>query len=185
MQKTLRTLKKKYRVQRQAEAVCKLLEENDISAEDLIQASRWHTRKLIKAFYLLACAACLEQFGKPNRQSNLLCRYAKRLNQLSQEYENLFRRNAVAELNNQKQNTSYTDNTLDRLQARLFYLMTQYTVHPCRHIAASIVNQLNTLCEHPHIELLPAQRYIYCQSINYWRSCLINSKDLSSTQNTH
>ena len=185
MQKTLYTLKKTYLVNWKADAVCQLLQVNDISAEDLIQSSRWHTRKLIKEFYLLACDACLDQAGKPSQHSSLLCRYAKRLNQLSREYENLFRRNAVTEINKQVQDSSNTNNTLDRLQARLFYLLTQYSVHPCRHIAANIVNQLNTLCEHPHIELVPAQRYIYCQSINYWRSQLVNSQDFPSAQNVH
>lgn len=66
-------------------------------------------------------------------------------------------------------------NTIDRLQARLFYLITQYSLHPCTHLAGHIVESLTKLCQHQHIELLPAQHYIYSQSINYWRSCLIKS----------
>lgn len=66
-------------------------------------------------------------------------------------------------------------NNIDRMQARLFYLTTQFTVHPCVNIAGSIVELLNNLCRHPQIELLPAQRYIYSQSLNYWRSKLINN----------
>lgn len=70
--------------------------------------------------------------------------------------------------------------SIDRLQARLFYLVTQFSLHPCTHIAELIVKQLTSLCEHPHIELLPAQHYIYCQSINHWRSKLfINAKQTS------
>ncbi|MEO1925650.1 MAG: hypothetical protein ABGY08_06650, partial [Gammaproteobacteria bacterium] len=57
-------------------------------------------------------------------------------------------------------------NTIDRLQARLFYLMKQYTMNPCIHLAGHIVELLRNLCQHPHIELLPAQHYIYSQSLN-------------------
>jgi len=68
-----------------------------------------------------------------------------------------------------------TNNNIDRLQARLFYLITQYSVNPCTHIAGHIVKQLTCLCQHPHIDLMPAQHYIYSNSLNYWRSRLINN----------
>jgi hypothetical protein len=66
-------------------------------------------------------------------------------------------------------------NMLDRSQARLFYLITQYSLHPCAHIAAHIVEQLTRLYQHPNIELMPAQHYIYSQSINLWRSHLLTN----------
>ena len=75
--------------------------------------------------------------------------------------------------NSEPQDASSSVETIDRLQARLFYLMTQYSVHPCQHLAGHIVDQLNCLCRHPHIELLPTQRYIYSQSLNYWRSRVV------------
>lgn len=68
-----------------------------------------------------------------------------------------------------------THNNIDRLQARLFYLMTQYSVNPSTHIAGHIVKQLTCLCMHPHIDLMPAQHYIYSNALNYWRSRLINN----------
>lgn len=65
--------------------------------------------------------------------------------------------------------------SIDQLQAKLFFLMTRYTTHPCHHIASHIVDSLTLLSTHPHIELFPMQRQIYSQSINLWRSRLLES----------
>ena len=65
--------------------------------------------------------------------------------------------------------------SIDRLQAKLFFLMTRYMSHPCHHIAAHIVESLTSLSKHPHIELFPMQQQIYSQSINLWRSRLLES----------
>ena len=64
--------------------------------------------------------------------------------------------------------------SLDKLQAQLFRLLTQYSVRPCNHVASHIVQSLTHLCEHPLIELVPEQRSIYSQSLNMWRSRLLN-----------
>ena len=90
----------------------------------------------------------------------------------------------MSELDKQD-NDEMVSNSIDRLQARLFYLITQYSLHPCKHLAAHIVNQLTNLCQHPHIELLPAQHYIYSQSINLWRSRLLNDCDVQNKQQLH
>lgn len=75
--------------------------------------------------------------------------------------------------------------SLDRLQARIFYLITQYSQRPCAHLAANIVKELNNVCHHPHIELLPAQQYIYSQSINYWRSRLVHCSEPTNKVKLH
>jgi len=58
---------------------------------------------------------------------------------------------------------------LDKLQAGLFYLMTQYTFNHSPTVAAEIVDQVNALLRHPHIELLPAQRAMLAAILNKWR----------------
>ena len=88
-------------------------------------------------------------------------------------------------MNQVEQEIDISINSIDRLQARLFYLITQYSLHPCTHIAGHIVKQLTSLCQHPHIELLPAQHYIYSQSINYWRSRLVHNRIPISNQELH
>jgi hypothetical protein len=64
---------------------------------------------------------------------------------------------------------------LDSLQAGLFYLTTQYSIHPCTRIASKIVEHLDMLCSHPHIALVPEQNRIYSKLINLWRSRLFQN----------
>ncbi len=68
-----------------------------------------------------------------------------------------------------------TTESIDRLQARLFFLMTRYTTRPCQQLAEHIVESLILLCQHPHIQLMPAQQHIYSQSVNLWRSRITES----------
>ena len=173
MRKKLQTLKKHYFINWTPDEVCRLLRENAIKAEDMIQSSRSRTHRLIRELYLLACQACLVGSAKTDAQASLLCGYARAIKKISHDYDNLFRRTRMTETANPEPRDASSVETIDRLQARLFYLMTQYSLHPCRHLAGHIVDQLNCLCRHPHIELLPTQRYIYSQSLNYWRSRVI------------
>ena len=64
---------------------------------------------------------------------------------------------------------------LDTLQAGLFYLTTQYSIHPCSQIASKIVEHLDMLCSHPHIALVPEQNRIYTKLINLWRARLLQN----------
>ena len=89
------------------------------------------------------------------------------------------------EMNETRPENDITINSIDRLQARLFYLITQYSLHPCTHLAAHIVKQLTNLCQHPHIDLMPAQHYIYSNSLNYWRSRIIHNRIPASKQELH
>ncbi len=75
--------------------------------------------------------------------------------------------------------------TLDQLQARLFYFMSQYSLHPCCHIAKHIVTELTRLCQHPHIELIPAQQQVYCRSLNLWRSRLLPDNQSGRSRKVH
>lgn len=88
-------------------------------------------------------------------------------------------------INTPEKETATSIDTIDHQQARLFYLITQYSLHPCIHIAERVVQQLTNLCRHPNIELLPAQHYIYCQSINYWRSRLVKDESERSKNKLH
>ncbi|MGB1801102.1 MAG: hypothetical protein ACPHLK_09780 [Gammaproteobacteria bacterium] len=171
--------------------VCKLIESNEIKPNVLIQANKINTNKLIKELFLLACGAALSSMEKDNKESVLLRSYAKSIRQISKDYEHLFRRNSVNESKEQATHEEVTllkeeePTSLDRLQARIFYLITQYSQHPCTHLAANIVKELNNVCQHPHIELLPAQQYIYSQSINYWRSRLVNCSEPANRAELH
>ncbi|MEJ2094331.1 MAG: hypothetical protein P8X93_03940 [Gammaproteobacteria bacterium] len=71
---------------------------------------------------------------------------------------------------------------LDSLQAGLFYLTTQYSIHPCTRIASKIVEHLDMLCSHPHIALVPEQNRIYSKLINLWRARLL--QDISGLNRT-
>jgi len=62
--------------------------------------------------------------------------------------------------------------SLDRLQASLFYLMTQYSNHHCPMIAKAIVNHINYVYRHPHSDLLPEQKKMFAKLIDYWQSRL-------------
>ena len=179
-------LDKTYYVNWTANDVSKLLELNSVRASDLIQSSKSKTKKLVKELFLLACKASLNSKDINNRESVVLASYANSIRQISNEYENIFRRTVVSEeMNETRPENDITINSIDRLQARLFYLITQYSLHPCTHLAAHIVKQLTNLCQHPHIDLMPAQHYIYSNSLNYWRSRIIHNRIPASKQELH
>ena len=58
---------------------------------------------------------------------------------------------------------------IDQLQAALFYLMTQYSFSRCPTVAEEIVDQLNLILQHPHMELMPKQRSVLSGLLNHWR----------------
>ncbi len=152
-------------------SVCKLLECGLVRAEQLIQPTKNNTHKLIRDLYLLACQAALKAPMIKSKEAELLRSYARTIKQISEEYDHLFRRQTMIEAEPQYESTKEkandsSINNIDRMQARLFYLTTQFSVHPCTHLAGHIVDLLTSLCKHPHIELLPAQPSIYSQSMN-------------------
>jgi len=183
MQRTLYTLNKTYYVDWTPDDVCMVLNENDITANDLIQSSKFNTKKIVKEFYLLACRASLKPTITDLINSRLLNRFAKEIKEISNGYENLFWSSLMS--NSIQQYEEEPTKNIDRLQARLFYLVTQYSVNPCTHIAGHIVKQLTYLCQHPHISLMPAQHYIYSNSLNYWRSRLVNNCIPANRQELH
>ena len=174
-------LDKVYFVNWTPEEVCSLLENKTISASNLVQKNKVSTKKLIKDFYLLACRASLNAVDGEDRKAIILRNYANAIKRISNDYEKIFRRQTMTETavtepeTNAQSNEDSVLNNIDRMQARLFYLTTQFSAHPCTHLAGHIVELLTKLCKHPHIELLPAQHYIYSQSLNYWRSRLVRS----------
>lgn len=173
-------LNKTYFVEWNPNEVCDLLRNNAITADKLVQSNKYSTNKLIRDFFLLACRASLSSSGNEGNKAIILSNYAKAIKQISNDYEHLFGRRemteTVSELDNKTDEVEDSAiNNIDRMQARLFYLTTQFSVHPCTQLASHIVDLLTSLCKHPHIELLPAQRYIYSQSLNYWRSRLIKN----------
>ena len=184
MLRKIQTFNKSYLVNWTPKSVYKLLIHESIKANDLIQTNQVKNHRLIREFFLLACRASLQARTLENKEAMLFSHYARSIRQISHDYERLFRRRVMSDLNTQD-NDDVTINSIDRLQARLFYLITQYSLHPCKHLAANIVNQLTCLCQHPHIELLPAQHYIYSQSINLWRSRLINSPQSTDKEALH
>jgi hypothetical protein len=167
------------------------LEKQSITADKLVQTNRIKTNKLIRDLYLLACRASFSSSEIENKKAVILSNYARAIKQISNDYDNLFgrRRSMTEAVTLSESNSEVAEdsaiNTIDRLQARLFYLMTQYTVNPCIHLAGHIVELLTNLCQHPHIELLPAQHYIYSQSLNYWRSQLISNSKVKDIKNLH
>lgn len=184
------TLSKAYSVNWTPDDVCNLLAINSITANKLVQFNKLNTNKLIREFYKLACRASLNSSVNENNKAAMLINYAKEIKELSNDYEVLFGRKIMSEAvpiakHNDEEGEDSVINNIDRLQARLFYLTTQFSVHPCTHVAGHIVESLTQLCKHPHIELLPAQHYIYCQSLNYWRSRLINSPKSKSKVELH
>ncbi len=164
--------------------VCMVINQNAVSAYDLIQSNKSNTKKIIREFYLLACRASIKQSVSGLINSRLLNRYAKEIEQISCEYEKLFWSSLMSNSVHQSAEET-TNNNIDKLQARLFYLVTQYSVNPCTHIAGHIVRQLTCLCQHPHIDLMPAQHYIYSNSLNYWRSRLIKNCTPVNRQDLH
>ena len=190
MQKKITALNKTYKVEWTPDAVCKLLKSNFITANTLVQFNKINTNKLIRELFLLACKASLNSSDNNYEKANLLSNYAKNIRKISDDYEKLFRRSGMKETvpidrhDNERTEDSVIEN-IDRMQARLFYLTTQFSIHPCTHLAGQIVELLNHLCRHPHIEMLPAQRYIYSQSLNYWRSRLITNSKLGNQKVLH
>lgn len=179
MLRKLSTLSKSYYVNWTPDEVYEVLVTFSIPAETLIQCDRYKTKKLIREFYLLACRASLNSIKNRDEKTMLLTNYAKQLKEISNDYDVIFGRKIMSEVNplTEEQNSDEdvsVINNIDRMQARLYYLITQFTVHPCKHIAGKIVELLTMLCKHPNIELLPAQHYIYSQSLNYWRSRLVH-----------
>jgi nitric oxide reductase large subunit len=188
MLKKIITLNKAYLVNWTPKDVCYLLKDKSITAGELIQSNKLNTNKLIRELYLLACRASLS--STENEKAATLTNYAKAITQISSDYENLFGRKSMTQsVTSSKSTNDAKDDSviinIDRLQARLYYLMTQYSVHPCTHIAAHIVEILTRLCQHPHIELIPAQHYIYSQSLNYWRSRLMSNSSVKNKESLH
>lgn len=184
------TLNKVYFVDWTPEEVCQLLRKEVIRADSLIQTNKTQTKRLVRDLFLLACRASLNSIKDSENKAILLRNYAKSIKQTSHEYEQLFRRQimtkAVSETESQFQVTDDSEiNNIDRMQARLYYLTTQFSAHPCRHLAGHIIELLTQLCKHPHIELLPAQHYIYSQSLNFWRSRLISCAEPKSKAELH
>lgn len=62
--------------------------------------------------------------------------------------------------------------TIDGLQAGLFWRMTRYAAAPSSSAAAAVVEQLMALCRHPHIAFLPIQAGVYVRLLNEWRARL-------------
>ena len=62
--------------------------------------------------------------------------------------------------------------TIDVLQAALFWRMTRYAAAPSSSAAAAVVEQLTALCRHPHIAFLPIQAGVYVRLLNEWRARL-------------
>jgi hypothetical protein len=60
--------------------------------------------------------------------------------------------------------------SIDDLQAGLFCLLSRYAAAPSAEVAEAVVAQLNALCRHPHIDLLPIQARAYCRLLNEWRA---------------
>lgn len=190
MLRKIKTLDKAYFVNWTPDAVCSLLKKESITADSLVQSNKLSTNKLIRELFLLACRASLSTSEVSNKKAMTLSSYAKAIKKISNDYEDLFGRKVMTEAVTEFEGMNEaveeaTINTIDRLQARLFYLITQYSVHPCTHLAGHIVELLNSLCQHPHIELLPAQHYIYSQSLNYWRSRLINTQEPTNKKHLH
>ncbi len=71
----------------------------------------------------------------------------------------------MATLKDRRDSESY-----DQLQARLFLLISQYSVTPNSTIAGQVVDYLTRLCRHPHISLFPDQGESYARMINFWRA---------------
>ncbi len=183
------TLNKAYFVNWTPDDVCNLLTINAITAHKLVQMNKVNTNKLIREFYILACRASLNSSVNEHNKAAMLINYAKEIKQISNDYDVLFGRKMMSEAapisKNKEAGEDSIINNIDRLQARLFYLTTQFSVQPCTHLAGHIVESLTQLCKHPHIELLPAQHYIYSHSLNYWRSRLINSTEPKSKIELH
>ena len=183
-------LDKIYTVNWTPDDVCSLLENKYIPASKLVQMNKINTNRLVRDFFLLACRASLNSTRIEDKKAIMLRHYANTIKQISNDYEQLFRRQMMTDVAIEPEVETQTNedsakNSIDRMQARLFYLTTQFSAHPCTHLAGHIVELLTNLCKHPHIELMPAQHYIYSQSLNYWRSRLIKCSEPMTKAEMH
>lgn len=168
MYKTINTRKGCYVVEWTPESVKNWLRSEAIHVEDFSVSSISMLKTLIREFYALACKDCMNQYPLKEQFSQLSV-FARSL----EEFKHTFYvewSQAMSQAQ-EKPATAKKEEThsLDQLQAGLFYLTTQYTVRQCPHLAERIVWQLEQLCHHPHIELLPNQKYLYSRSLNLWR----------------
>ncbi|MEQ8289933.1 MAG: hypothetical protein RIB78_09430 [Gammaproteobacteria bacterium] len=179
MLKELRLKHHSLHIEWQPETVGRYLDEHKIPVDDLLQPDKLQTRTLCRELFLLAARASLNENEKVRGYAVLLRHFARSLSTLAQQQPVCKRRKPM----NHSVNTHTTEQpSLDGLQAQLFRLLTQYSLHPCRHIATHIVQALTHLCQHPHIELVPEQRHIYSQSLNVWRSRLLQTQPAMSQQ---
>ena len=149
------------------EQVGQFLQSQHFNICRLCPKNNCYIKQLSKELFLLAAKASLSDKHHIRCYAGIISHYAKQLRDKSMQNE-VNQEHVIHE-----QQTNNVTPSLDHLQAHLFKLMTQYSVHPCAHIATHIVHVLDNLCHHPHIELLPEQRSIYCQSLNLWRSKLL------------
>ena len=149
------------------EQVGQFLQSQHFNICRLCPKNNCYIKQLSKELFLLAAKASLSDKHYIRCYAGIISHYAKQLRDKSMQNE------IIQQSQHSEQQSENNMPTLDQLQAHLFRLMTQYSLHPCRHIASNVVNALDNLCHHPHIELLPEQRSIYCQSLNLWRSKLL------------
>ena len=153
------------------ETVGRCLQQHVLDVHDLCQLSKQENKRLIKDLFLLSTRASISPCPQTRAYGDLLALYARRL---KHRFHHQQPHTGESSMNPHTVTQPHTETpSLDGLQARLFRLMTQYSMHPCRHVASHIVQALTKLCQHPHIELLPEQRSIYSQSLNLWRARLL------------
>ena len=73
---------------------------------------------------------------------------------------------------------------IDTLQAALFYLISRYSFRPSPILAGRVIDQLDALCRHPSIALLPAQHRVYATLLNLWRSRAPAGEDRRAARTT-
>ncbi len=155
------------------DVVGRYLDKHYFHIDDLADNDRCQLKQLSKELYLLAGRASVSRCANVRKYTAILRLNAHYLATTIMQHT----RNRSSLMNNPEQTAPTSEPTsLDRLQATLFKLLTQYSLKPCADIAENIVSALTHLCQHPLIELVPEQRSIYCQSLNMWRSKLINSQ---------
>lgn len=181
MLKELRIKDHSLQIEWQPTTVGRYLDEQRVHVDDLLQADKQQTKKLCRELFLLAARASLHESETVRGYAVLLRHYARSLSTLTRQQPNRKRRQAMHHSRNLNHHTTEQP-SLDGLQAQLFRLLTQYSLHPCRHLANNIVQALTHLCQHPHIELVPEQRSIYSQSLNMWRSRLLQTQPAMSQQ---
>ncbi len=152
------------------EIVGRYLDEEGITANDLVQPDKAETQRLCKDLFLLAARAAISDQPCIHAYAVVLRQVARHLSALKPTQQQHGRRQTMQEDRKHVKELP----SLDNLQAQLFRVLTQYSVRPCHDVATHIVQSLTHLCEHPLIELVPEQRSIYSQSLNMWRSRLLN-----------